>query len=66
MQSRENELKDEVDHEKDVRSIMQSLTDLRNDGSAIKAQAVKWTKMPQEVKKKVLEKWEEKAREEGP
>jgi hypothetical protein len=47
-----------------VVDIMKSLVDIRNDGShdAARMQAVKWTKFPKDTKKKVIQKWEEKAK----
>lgn len=64
LNGRENELKDAREDEVDVRSVMKSLLDIRNDGSqqGARSQAMKWTKIPAEAKKEVLEKWEEKAR----
>lgn len=43
---------------------MKSLVDIRNDGAkdVAKMQAVRWSKFPTETKKKVIQKWEEKAR----
>ncbi|XP_059094121.1 ankyrin-1-like [Tigriopus californicus] len=64
LNGREGELKDAREEEVDVRSVMKSLVDIRNDGvqQGARAQAMKWTKIPAEAKKQVLEKWEEKAR----
>lgn len=58
------ELKEAKEEEHSVRDIMKSLVDIRNDGASQTArlQAVKWTKIPGETKRQVIEKWEEKAR----
>ncbi len=63
LNGRETELKEPKDVEPNVISIMKSLRDIRNDGSieATKLQAKRWTKIPAETKKKVIQKWEEKA-----
>lgn len=44
--------------------MMKSLVDIRNDGAhqAARSQAVKWTKIPGEAKKQVIDKWTEKAK----
>lgn len=65
VRNREGELKDFKEEETEVRAIMKSLVDIRNDGGhqAARIQAVKWTKIPGETKRQVIEKWEEKARQ---
>ena len=58
-------MKDVKEEENDVRSILKSLIDIRNDGAhqAARIQAVKWTKIPGEAKKQVIQKWTEKAKQ---
>lgn len=58
------ELKDYREDEHEVRAMMKSMVDIRNDGigQAARMQAMKWTRIPGEAKKAVLEKWEKKAR----
>ena len=64
LRGRELELKEYREDESEVRFMMKSLVDIRNDGmgQAARMQAVKWTKIPGETKKQVIQKWEEKAR----
>eukprot|EP00090_Calanus_glacialis_P022333 TRINITY_DN34479_c0_g1_i1.p1 TRINITY_DN34479_c0_g1~~TRINITY_DN34479_c0_g1_i1.p1 ORF type:complete len:247 (-),score=73.52 TRINITY_DN34479_c0_g1_i1:56-754(-) len=52
--------KEEGENAKTVREIMKSITNVRND-RAKKEQVKKWTKMPNETKTKVINKWEQKA-----
>ena len=63
LRGRESELKEAKEEEQDVREMMKSLIDIRNDGAhvAARVQATKWNKIPGEAKKQVIEKWQEKA-----
>ena len=49
------------EREKEVKEIMKSITNVRND-RAKKETAKKWSNMPSETKTKVITKWEEKAK----
>ena len=49
------------ERDKEVKDIMKSITNVRND-RAKKEQAKKWSNMPSETKTKVINKWEEKAK----
>ena len=66
LNDRHNELKEPVEQESNVVSIMKSLVDLRENEDSremAKAHAVKWGKVPAQIKKDVLKKWEEKGNE---
>eukprot|EP00093_Oithona_nana_P009288 09288.XXX_87616_88702_1 [CDS] Oithona nana genome sequencing. len=57
---RENELKEVTEVEPSVVHIFKSLVNIRNDAST-DAQAQKWSKLPSQTKKSILDKWEQKA-----